>query len=215
MLRAIISSIMRLSNNTDGVPLRGTPLGSLAVGQVDSPYLDRTRSGRRFYGGTQIIANGIAPVAAIPTTTATLGLFNGDTGGSGMSLDLDWLNVFLGSGTPAAGLTVFGAVFKPTNPPSVNATGYGSASCSGSGRGSKALWGTALTAPAGTNWSALFSTLQAAAANVGQGDNFVDTGGRIVVPPGYAFGLGILSGAGTTPLYGVGAQWGETENTLE
>jgi hypothetical protein len=68
-------------------------------------------------------------------------LYNGDTGGSGLALDVDWLNVSLGSGTPAAGMTVFGAVFKPTNPPSANPTGYGSASCSGSARGTKALWG--------------------------------------------------------------------------
>lgn len=215
MIRLLITTISRLGNNTDGVPPRGTPLSSLAVSQVESPYLDRARSGRRFYGGTQIIANGIAPVAAIPTTTATLGLYNNDTSGVGLSFDLDWLNVFLGSGTPAAGLTVFGAVFRPTNPPSVNATGYGSTSCSGSARGTKGLWGTALTAAAGVNWAALVSTFQAAAANVGQGDNFVDLGGRILVPPGFAFGIGLLSGAGTTPLYGVSAQWGETETTLE
>lgn len=216
MFRIIISTLSRMANNTDGVPARGTPLGSLAVGQAESPYLERSRAGRRFYGGTQIIANGIAPVAAIPTTTATLALYNGDTGGSGLSLDLDWLNIFLGSGTAAAGMTLFGSVFKPSaGAPSVNATGYGSASCSGSARGTKALWGAAVTAPVGSVWTALASTFQAAAANVGQGDNFVDIGGRIVVPPGYAFGLGILSGAGTTPLYGVGAQWGETETTLE
>lgn len=216
MFRLIITTPSRMANNTDGVPPRGTPLSSLAVGQTEAPYVELTRSGRRFYGGTQIIANGIAPVAAIPTTTATLALYNNDTGGSGMSLQLDWLTFFLGSGTAAAGATLFASVFKPSaGAPSANATGYGSTSCSGSARGTKALWGTAVTAPAGVNWAALMSTFQLAAANVGQGDNFVDIGGRLVVPPGYALGIGILSGAGTTPLYGVSAQWGEIETTLE
>lgn len=215
IFEGIISRIMPQSNNLDGVPVRLTRLSSLAVAQTEAPYSEKTRSGRRFAGGTQIIANGIAPVQAIPTTTATLGLFNSDTAGAGLSLSIDWLNVFLGSGTPAAGLTLFAAVAKPTSPPSANPTGYGTSSLSGSARGSKAIWGSALTIPAGVNWAAIASTLQLAAANAGQGDNFVDLGGRLIVPPGFALCLALLSGAGTTPLYGVSAQWSEVELDLE
>lgn len=215
VLKVVISRIQRLGNNLDGSPLRGTPVGSLAVAQAEAPYVDMTRSGRRFHGGCQIIANGIAPVAAIPTVTATLGLYNNDNGSQGLSLLPDWLQLLLGSGTPAAGLTLYHAVFKPTNPPSANATGYGSSPLSGTARGSKGIWATALTAPAGINWSALFSTFQLAAANIGQGDNPIDLGGRIVIPPGYCWGFGILSGAGTTPLYGISSQWGEVELDLE
>jgi hypothetical protein len=141
--------------------------------------------------------------------------YNNDTAGSGLSLLLDWLDVFLGSGTAAAGMTVMAAIGKPTNPPTANPTGYGISSLSGSARGSKALWGSALTLPAGVNWSALSSSFQLAAANVGQGDNPLDLGGRLMVPPGYALCLAILSGAGTTPLYGVSAQWAELEVDVE
>lgn len=215
MLNVIVSAIQKLGYNTDGVPARATPLGSVAVAQVESPYMEAARSGRRFMGGNQIIANGIAPVAAIPTTTATLALYNNDPVGNGLSIALDWLNWWLGSGTPAAGATLFGAVFRPTTAPTANATGYGSSSCNGSARGTRAIWATAQTAPAGVNWASIMSTQQLAAANVGQGDNYVDIGGRIVVPPGFAFGMGILSGAGTTPLYGVSGHWTEIEETNE
>ena len=54
-----------------------------------------------------------------------------------------------------------------------------------------------------------------AAANFGQSDQPFEIRGGIAVPPGYAMGLAILSGAGTTPLYGVGGRWGEMESDLE
>ena len=211
---AILTRLFKQPNNVDGVTLRGTNYASLAVAQLEPPYLELTRSGRRMHGGTQIIANGIAPVAAIPTTTATLALYNNDTNNNGLSLCIDWLNVFLGSGTPAAGLSLFAAVAKPTTIPTANATGYNSAALSGTAYGFKALWATAVPLPAGTVWSALTSTLQSGTANVGMGDNFLDLGGRIVIPPSYCLALAILSGAGVAPLYGVSAQWAELELDL-
>lgn len=214
LLNGVINRILKQGNNLDGVPLRLTSASSAAVAQTEPPYSEMTRNGKRFHGGTQIIANGIAPVSAIPTTTATLALYNNDNNNNGLSLVIDWLNVFLASGTPAAGLSVFATVAKPTNPPSANATGMGTAALSGTANGSKALWATALTLPALAVWSAIASTLQPAAANAGQGDNFVDLGGRIVVPPSYCLGLAIFSGVGTTPLYGVSAHWSEIEYDL-
>lgn len=213
-LSGLITRIFKSPNNTDGVPFRATPLSSIAVAQTEPPYFELTRSGRRFHGGVQVIAAGIAPVQAIPTTTATLGLFNNDTNNNGMALVVDWLNVFLGSGTAAIGATVMITVAKPTNAPTAHAANYAAGPLSGSSNGSKALWGTALTLPAGAVWTAVASTQQAAGANVGQGDNFIDFGGRVVVPPGFALGIAILSGAGTTPLYGVSSQWSEVETDL-
>lgn len=210
----IITNIMRLANNTDGVPFRATPLASLSVAQTESPYLEKTRSGMRFSGGLQLLANGIAPLQAIPTTTASLSLFNSDTSGSSYCFDIDWLNVFLASGTAAAGLTVFVCVAKPTTVPSASVAGYGVSNASSSTIGSKAIWSAGLALPANTVWTPLASTLQTAGANIGQGDNFADLGGRFVVPPQYALCIAILSGAGTSPLYGVGVQWGEQQETL-
>ena len=214
-LNGIIARIMPQRNNLDGSPVRLTGSSSLAIAQIEGPYSDMTRSGRRFHGGTQIIANGIAPVQAIPSTAGGLSLYNNDTGGNGLVLFMDWLNVYLGSGTSAAGASILFAVAKPTTVPSANATGYATGSCGGGSRTSRAIWATGLTLPAGTVWSAVASSLIPAAANAGQGDNPLDVGGRIMVPPGQAFCLAILSGAGTAPLFAVSAQWNELEVDVE
>ena len=94
------------------------------------------------------------------------------------------------------------------------ATGYEVASLSRGGRRSKALWATGVTLAGDPTWVGVLGTLQAAAANVGQGDGCQLDGG-MVVPARHALGIAILSGAGTTPLYGVSAQWTELESDRE
>lgn len=214
LFQGIITRIFKQGNNAEGVPFRATNLSSLSVAQIEAPYLEATRSGRRMHGGLQLLSSGIAPVAAIPTTLSQLVLFNNDTNSNGLALCLDWLNMFLASGTPAAGATIMVTVARPVVPPTQNATNYASVALSGTANGSKALWAINLSMPTGTVWTALSSSLQPAAANLGQGDNPIDLGGRIVIPPGYGLGIAILSGAGTTPLYAVHAQWSEFELDL-
>lgn len=192
--------------------MRVTQYESQACTLVEDAKLETARAGMRFMGGCQIIANGIAPVTAIPTTTATLALFNPAT--SGRWVGLHKVNFWVGSGTPAAGATLLATVSPGViaTPPSANATGYGSASCSGSAKLSKSLWTTAVTLPStpvAPAWIALTSTFQLAAANVGQGDGWVELESGLLVPPGYCAGFAILSGAGTTPLYGISATWAE------
>lgn len=200
--------------------VRQTIIRSQAVAQVEDPRAELARSGRRFSGGNQIIVNGIAPVAAIPTTTATIALVNMEDPG-GLAIIVNRVSFWLGSGTPAAGATLFAAIspIKIVTLPTTMATGWGWGSSSGSSRTSKALWATAVTMPNPSNrpiaWVALSSSLQAAAANVGQGDNPIDIEGQLLIPPGYALGFGILSGAGTTPLYGISVSASETESDLE
>lgn len=195
---------------------RQTVIRSQAVAQVEDPRAELARAGRRFGGGNQVIANGIAPVQAIPTTTATVALVNmEDPGGSAICIDR--VSYWLGSGTPAAGAALFATISrgKVASPPTGMATGWGWASLSGSTRASKALWATGVTLAAGSAWVALLSTSQLAAANVGQGDNAIDLEGQLLIPPGYACGFAILSGAGTTPLYGLSVTASETETDLE
>ncbi len=202
-----------LQGNGGKPQARATSFESLAVAQVEPKRAELARAGRLFVGGNSIIANGIAPVAAIPTTTAALALYNNANAG-GRSLVLERLRFWLGSGTAAAGATLLGAVAGPiATPPTVHATGYAASSASGVGT-SRALWTTALTIPSAA-WVGLLSTLQPAAANVGQGDGEAVIDGGIVIPPGFALGLVVLSGAGTSPLYGVSAEWAELELDLE
>jgi hypothetical protein len=198
--------------------VRMTALESVAVAQTEPARYEASRAGRRFMGGNQIIANGIAPVTAIPTTTATLALYNGEQAG-GKCYVLERLGFWLGSGTPAAGATLLATVSTQPIVTAVtaNATGYGSQSASGSSSGTKAMWGTAVTLPNSpvVAWMQICSTFQLAAANVGQGDMVQDLEGMLVVPPRCALGLAILSGAGTTPLYGISATWVEIDTDLE
>lgn len=200
--------------------LRQTVIRSLGVAQVEDPRAELARAGRRFAGGNQVIANGIAPVAAIPTTTATVALCNMEDAG-GAAIMVNRVSLWLGSGTPAAGATLFAAIspIKLATAPTTMATGWAWGSSSGSSRASKALWATAVTMPNPSNkpiaWVALLSSLQSAAANVGQGDNTVDLEGQFLIPPGYALGFAVLSGAGTTPLYGISVTASETETDLE
>lgn len=199
---------------------RMTDNESIAIASTELAKMEMARSGSMYGGGNQIIANGIAPVTAIPTTTATLALFNDEEPG-GVSLVIDRLGYWLGSGTATAGATLMAcvSVSAVASLPTTNATGYGSASLSGSTRLTKALWATAVTLPATTSranaWFQVTSTFQLAAANVGQGDSYAQFDGALVVPPNYCLGLAILSGTGTSPLYGISATWAELQVSLE
>jgi hypothetical protein len=200
---------------------RMTDHQSLVVASMELPKMELARAGKLFQGGNQIIANGIAPVTAIPTTTATLLLYNSADAG-GTSLVIDRIGFWLGSGTPTAGATLLGAVSTSAivTAPTAHGTGYGVQSQSGSGLAqSRALWTTAATMPSMTNrapaWMQIQSTFQLAAANVGQGDWYSEMWGSLIVPPKYGLGLAILSGTGTTPLYGVSATWAELQLSLE
>lgn len=209
-----IGTLIKKSASVDE-PIRLSPFSSLLTGNLEPFDSLITANGRRFGGGCQVIASGIAPVSAIPTTTATLALYNTAEDG-GKSIVLERINVCLGSGTAAAGATLFGAVSagKPASVPSA-ASNYSSQCLNGRiNNTSIARWATAVTMPSGSAWVALGSSFQLAAANVGQGTTIDEFVGKIIVPPGYALGLGILSGAGTSPLYTVSAVWSELELPL-
>lgn len=213
-----IRRFARMAAGNAAQVLRLSQLESLAIAQVEPELYEMTRAGRRFIGGNQIIANGIAPVAAIPTTTATLALVNTEIA-SGTCLVIERIGFWLGSGTPAAGATLFACVStKPiATQPTTQATGYKISNANGGSNYSKALFATGVTIPSepAPAWFQVLSTFQAAAANVGQGDLIADLRGALVIPPGHALGFGILSGAGTTPLYGISVGWVEIESDLE
>lgn len=216
LLQGIVSRFYKTSNSEAPAAVRLTSQGSLAVAPIEPEAYERGRAGIRFWGGNQIIANGIAPVAAIPTTTATLALYNGE-GDNGPDLCIERLNFWLGSGTAAAGATLFACVSDGpiATTPTAMATGYEVGSMSRGRRKSKALWATAVTLPLDPTWAGVLSTFQLAAANVGQGDGVAFLDGGLIIPPRHALGLAILSGTGTSPLYGISATWSEIEGDRE
>ncbi len=196
--------------------IRGTNYGSVATAQFEPLNAEQARAGLRFAGATGIIANGIACVNAIPTTTATLALYNADPV---KTLFIDSISFWLGSGTPAAGATLFACVSSApiATAPSM-ATGHSVSSLSGSSLRSSAVLATAVTIPVSPYapcWFAVNSQMQTAAANVGMGDGYREFNGAVAVPPLRALGLGILSATGTTPLYGVSISWVELAAEME
>lgn len=213
-LGMLVGRFQKAANNGEQ-EARATQYGSLAVAQVEPELAELARAGVRFGGGLQIIANAIASVQAIPTTTATLCLYNAEDAG-GKSYLVDTLSLFLASGTADKGASLMVAVSpsKIASAPSA-ATGYGSASLAGSTRSTRAIWGTAVTLPGTPAWLTALANTQDAATTAGSGGPAARTGGGIIIPPGYGLGIAVLSGAGTAAKYGVSAQWSELALDLE
>lgn len=197
-----------------------TTLGALAVEQVLPPKGLRAAAGCRF---AAVVGNGAtfkAPITAWPTTTATWALYNGEDPG-GKSLLIDTVGAFLASGTAAAGFALIGAVAttKLTTIPSAY-SGTILSSLSGRPANSKALLANNLTIPtAGGGAQPAWHVLEASGANAANatigGLCLAKLDGGILVPPGYAFYVDIVSGAGTTPLFGVSVTWDEVQADLE
>lgn len=212
-LRGVARQFTQFALGGGELALRMTGNESLAVAQIEPARLDWSRAGYRFAGGLQVIASGIAPVQAIPTTTATLALYNPDRE---QSLVIERLGFFLGSGTAGAGATLMVCVTEQIAAPvTANAANYASRSLSGGTATPRALWGAAVTIPTNAAWIQAQSNFQTAAIAPGQGDSPVDFEGAIIIPPRCALGIAILSGAGTTPLYGVSGIWSELKLALE
>jgi hypothetical protein len=218
----ILTIARRWAKISTGAPLasvRATAVESLAIASVEPYNAETARAGRRFGGGCQALANGMAPVSTIPTTTATMALYNGEAPGSGRVYYIDRLLVNFLQGTPAAGLSLYGCLSPgPIATAPSMATNWGISSCSGSTQRSKGVWGAAVTLPSLPSapvWVGLSAQFQLASSNVGQGDNPIELAGAWAIPPGYAMGFALLSGAGTSPLYGLSATWVEIENASE
>lgn len=211
-----LRKIAKLGYGVQAKP-RLTGLGSLAVGPVEVAGLELARSSRRFMGGPQAVANGAANATAIPTSQPNLCLFNGEPDG-GRTYAIDFAGFYLVSGTPAAGATLFAGLTagKLATVPS-SAAGWTIAGLNPAAR-SNARWGALVTLTVnGVNptYTAVLSSFIVAAANVGQGDAPIALPAPILVPPGYACGFDILSGAGTTPKWGLTLGWAEVELDLE
>lgn len=187
-------------------------MGSLAVAHYEPEKAIRTVMNNRF---AVVVGNGAtfkAPVTAIPTTTATWMLWNGESQSSGVGkhLFIDQASCFLASGTAASGITLLGCVtleaqatvsaYAGTVKSALNGTG---------GTSTNQVLGNALTI-SGTQpaWHVLAGIDNVASATIGMSVTAEIKGG-IMVPPGYGFCLAVLSGTGTSALYGVSVVWDE------
>lgn len=166
------------------------------------------QKGKLFQGAHTV---GLAPVTAIPTTTAVIALVN-TNGDGGESLIIRSVSTFLVSGTPTASGTLLAGVSvgKIASLPTAHMSNSYSAPCRGRASASNAFF-QASTLPATAVWAPIQNFVMLAAATIGQGPygarQMFD--GEFIIPPGHAFHLAVFSGTGTTPLYGHGITWGE------
>lgn len=177
--------------------------GGLRVNTTLPPLGELARASARYAAN---VANGAtfkAPVTAWPTTTATWGLYNANAAGGPVFL-IDTVAAVLASGTAGVGGSLIAAVSLQalTTIPTAFASTVVS-NLNGGSNGSLAILANNLTIP-GTQpaWHSLQTTDYAASTTIGTGI-FADVKGGICVRPGYAVYLDVLSGTGSTALYGV------------
>lgn len=200
------------------LPVRMTPLESLAVAQTEPEGMELTRSGRRVFLGNNAAITGIAVVQALPTTAAQWVIWNAD---AQKTYFFEEIGAYLTSGTPALGGLLLGTIFR--TPAQVGASATGTALLNGSGGNSRSnaivKSGVTITDPAAPVWYFLANNPAAGtpAAFPGAGAFFEnrDIRGRLAVPPGYGLGLAIVATDGTTELFAPFASWVEIETDME
>lgn len=227
-IEGIFRRFYPLKGGKGEIEARFTGAESLAVAQTEGPGVEMSRAGRRFYGGavgltggdvsgmgqgSAVAATGRAPVAAMPTTLAAFELWNGEAAG-GRSLIIDSITIAQLSGTAAVGAVLLVALTKSTVVAPTAAAGYGSASMSKGGLTTKAVWADNQTLATQPAWVAVQGTGNPATTTNG-GLTCDLTSRPIIVPPGFALAIAVLSGTGTTPLFLGFASWTEVELDLE
>ena len=201
--------------------------GALGMNAVLAPKALRTAAGVR-YGCSMGSATLLAPVTAWPTTTATMGLYNDS---DDRCFFIDSVGYHLGSGTPTAGSALVIAVVggiqtRPTASTGSNGGYAGSEIANLNGRGSpggsKAMFATALTllkqGDANPAWQVACGNpggVGLAAATFPAHLATAELNGGFIVPPRGILAMAILSGTGTTPLFGFQASWDELPADLE
>ena len=175
-------------------PVRMNLDQSMVVATRETRYGELAKETKIFQG---VIGNGAtfkAPVTAVPTTTATWGLWNGEAAASG---------------TAAVGATLIATASDAVHGSVPTAYAASVISNNGGGATTKARLINAATVP-GTQpaWAALKSSQQAAATTIGIGE-VADVEGLYAINPTYALYIDILSGTGTSALYGISVIWAE------
>lgn len=220
LIGGIVRRFFGGGRQTTGTPaqLGGDFTGALGLSQVLPPRALGAAAGRRFGAVNGNGSTFLAPVTAVPTTTLTMALWNGESDG-GKSYFIESVFAFLASGTPDVGGALLACVTLDKQ--AANPTAYAGTVISGlsgkQGGASKARFVNNITAVGGTPAWQLLDRQPAipATAKIAAGAFLADVQGSIVLPPGYMLGLTVLAGAGTTPLFGFGASWLEVEADLE
>ena len=210
-----VRRITRYFSGTNPVRIRITDVGSQAVDLVKPRYAELARA-RKIYNGTSATGTAQAPVTAIPTTTATWALYNGNKEGSNICLLPLSAYCWSVSGTLGLGMSLLGTVAlaevistKPTTYASSITTSF-----SGGANATRAVFASAVTMVGTPSWALLGSRDQVSAISVGSGI-VAPMEGAMLIPPNYVGGFTVLAPVGTTALFGFGVTYAELELDLE
>lgn len=217
LFESIYRRFTPLTSGKGPLDVRTTFCESVAVAQVEPPAFEMSRAGRRFRIGNNAAITGIAPVQALPTTTAQWVIFNAS---STKSYAFEELGMYLTSGTPGVGGVLLAALFQtPSQIAVASGAGVGVSSSSSGGLTSAAICKATvtITVPAAPNWYPVASN---ASPNVGAfpGSATLENrslAGGLIVPPLWGLALNVVGLAGTTPLFAPFATWVEIETDLE
>lgn len=215
ILEGVYRRFVGLKGGKAPLDIRLTAQESVAIGQVELPNMEMSRAGRRFWLGNSAAITGIAPVAALPTTTATWLLWNADPTATYF---FEELGFYLTSGTPAAAGAALVALVQAPAQVGANYAGVAISSMSNGARQSKAILkqNITITQPAAPNWYPLNDiSAPAIVFPAAAGVQARNIQGAIAVPPGQGLAMTILSGTGTTPLFAPFARWVEQETDME
>lgn len=163
-----------------------------------------------------------APVAAIPTTTARVALWNGEpTGGAFYAIDSVFVIVVT---SPAGTSKPYSVVGQLNSKPLTGMTESGLRRSSLTGRygwrgsgtrtvNSRARIGLGQTVVNDNAWQALGTSVINTAAGVGSTVDFF-IGGKIIVPPRFVFGISCLTSSATSTTVRLGIRWHEIRAPL-
>lgn len=178
---------------------RGSALRSGFVEQVLPTRVELSRMGKTFSASGGVKANGVAPVADMPTTATINGLYNGNTQQSNIHLVILGVAVYACSGTLGLGRAVIAGVGSAAQS-SVPAKGTGAVgpfnNTPTSKNTSAAVMTLAVALGGAPAWTVLSGLDTPAAVEIGAGIAS-ETDGLFIVPPGFMFGAHVLAPTGT------------------
>ncbi len=203
---------VRMINKITGVPqdVQGSESGDMFIQYGSADYEEITRDG---YAFTAITTTATAPVIAVGTTTAGIGLYNSAADG-GKSLIIDAVFAICVTTEAALGQASLIYVVGQTRVAAL-AGGIVIRKANGMGPTTESValateGGAILDAVTGVaiGWMPIGSVVYHMVASLVGANLWADVGGRIIVPPGRQFGLTVLE-ADVTATWNCGVAWHE------
>ena len=209
VVRGNTSAFAKFAENVEA-DVRLSQHRSLFVQKLEPDLMEFARI-RRLYGANTGAGAALAPVTALPTTTATWILYN-PTSNNRVFVPLR-AYCWGVSGTLGLGMALL--LGAPNDvvatAPTLHASSVNKALMPKS-QGTSAIFGSAATIAAPV-WNVMEARSQVSAVEVGSG-LVTDIKGMYLIEPGYGLAGAVLAPVGTTALFGFGLIWGELDLTM-